>query len=87
VRQIQGFLIDVQSQDLTDAESIRLRDQAGVIYSFRVSLRVARDPDHPTNASHLRLHMAMGQPVTVDYEDDGEGLLAVRITDAMAPGQ
>jgi hypothetical protein len=30
--------------------------------------------------------MAMGQPVIVDYEETGEGPLAVRITDAVVPG-
>ena len=80
--QVQGVLVDVQSRSIADADSITVRDQSGVTRTFRVSDRVARDPEHPTNASHLRLHMAMGLPVIVEYEDAPEGPLAVRVADA-----
>ena len=79
------MLIDVQSRSIADADSITVRDQGGVTRTFRVSERVAKDPEHPTNASHLRLHMAMGQPVIVDYEDGPEGPLAVRVADVSPP--
>ncbi|MSQ14920.1 MAG: hypothetical protein EXR50_03550 [Dehalococcoidia bacterium] len=82
---MKGVLVDVQARSITDADSITLRDQAGKVYLFRVSPGVTQDPDHPTNASHLRAHMAQGQPVIVTYEDAVAGLLAVRVIDA-APG-
>ena len=83
---MQGVLIDVQSRSLTETVSISLRDANGATHIFRVSPQVAADPQHPTTASHLREHMALGLPVLVEYQDDSAGSLAVRVTDRV-PGQ
>lgn len=84
-REVQGVLIDVQNRDLVNAEHISLRDAAGVIHHFLVSPEVARDPEHPTTASHLKQHMARAEPVIVRYRETPEGRVAFQVQDKSAP--
>ena len=46
-----------------------------------VSPEVARNPEHPNSASHLRQHMMVGDPVIIQYRQTTEGPLAMRILD------
>ena len=52
-----------------------VRDDAGRLWTFETAGPIDFTP------SHLREHMLRGERVTVHYEDKGERLLAVRITD------
>ncbi len=72
---VQGIITDVQPRSLTELATLTVRDDAGQLWTFETDGPVGFTP------SHLREHMLTGQPVVVDYEDKGERLLAVRITD------
>lgn len=82
VREARGILLDVQSRDLTQAETVTLRSDAGSVQVFRVSGEVARDPQHPNPASHLRQHMTVADPLVIRYLSEPEGPLAIQIIDA-----
>ena len=77
----RGILLDVQSKDLVQAETITLRSDSGVVRTFRVSPEVASDPQHPNPASHLRQHMTVADRVVVRYRDAPDGPVAVQIVD------
>jgi len=81
---MQGLLIDVESHELLHADEVTVRDNSGVVRTFRVSPEVADNSVTPFSASHLRLHMVTAQPVVVEYQETNDGLLAMRIRDAAA---
>ncbi len=76
------MLVDVQSREIVNADSITVRDDGGVLHTFRVSPEVASNREHPNTASHLRQHMAVADPVIVRYRTTGEEQVAVQILDA-----
>ena len=78
---VRGILLDVQSKDLIQAETITVRTDSGAVVVFRVSPEVARDSQHPNTASHLRQHMTVADRVIVRYRDEPDGPLAVQIAD------
>ena len=79
------MLVDVQSREIQNADSVTLRDDGGTLRTFRVSPEVARNADHPNSAAHLRQHMMLGDPVVVQYRLTGDGPLATRIQDVSSP--
>ena len=81
VHEARGILLDVQSTDLLQAETIALRAEGGSIQAFRVSPEVTRDPQHPNTASHLRQHMTVADRVVVRYRDGPDGPIAVQVVD------
>jgi len=81
VREARGVLIDVQSREIQNADSITLRDDGGNQLTFRVSSEVASNSDHPNSAAHLRQHMMLGDPVVVQSRTTTDSLVAVRILD------
>ena len=72
---VQGIITEVQPRSLTEVATLTVRDDAGRLWTFETAGALGFTP------SHLREHMLTGQPVNVDYEDEGERLLAVRVTD------
>jgi hypothetical protein len=80
---MQGLLIDVQSHELLHADEVTVRDNSGAVQTFRVSPEVATNGESPFSASHLRQHMIIAQPVVVEYQETKDGLLALRIRDAV----
>lgn len=83
--EVRGLLVDVQAQEIVHAEALTVRDAAGALHTFRVSAEVAENSDHPVSASHLRQHMAAGDPVIVRFRMAPEGALAVRVLDVPSP--
>ena len=81
VQEIHGILLDVQANDLVQAESVTLRTDDGKVRVFRVSPKVSQDPQHPNTASHLRQHMTVADRVVVLYQDEPTGPIAVQIYD------
>jgi hypothetical protein len=77
----RGVLVDVQSREIQNAQSVTLREPTGTVRTFQVSADVANNPDHPNTASHLRQHMLAGDPVVVVYRESSEGAIAIRILD------
>ena len=78
---VQGQVTDLQSRSLTEIATLTVQDDAGRLWAFQAEGPINYTP------SHLREHRLTGQPVTVYYRnegngrDEGERLLAVRITD------
>ena len=80
------MLVNVQSQQIVYADSVTLRTDDGRVLTFQVLPDVARNPDHPNTASHLRQHMMMADHVTIEYRDSANGPEAVSILDGIQPG-
>lgn len=72
---VRGHVLDVQARSLTEVESLTLVDDQGKEWQFQAQGNVGFTP------SHIREHMLLGQPVTVFYREEGEALVAVRVTD------
>ena len=67
--------MDVISSDISEVETLLVRDDQGQIFAFTTRGYVGFSP------SHLREHQLFGQPVVVTYIQEGEQLIAVQITD------
>lgn len=81
-QEIRGILVDVQAQEIVNAEAVTLRNGNGQLHTFRVSPEVASNPEHANTASHLRQHMVSADPVIIRYRETPDGALALRILDA-----
>jgi len=82
---VRGILVGVEARSIVVAEQIRLRDDQGTVWTFRVDPEVATNREEPQSASHLRQHMIAGDPMIVRYRAEADGLLAVRVQDAAPP--
>jgi len=72
---VQGVVVNVEATSIARATGLTVRGADGREYHFRV------DPSVDWTPGHLREHMALGQPVVVEYRREGDDLLAVRIDD------
>ena len=81
-REVEGSLLEVQSSSLVYAERLVLRDAEGRTWTFVVDPEVATNREEPQSAGHLRVHMAMADPVRVRYRESEDGLVAHRVVDA-----
>ena len=79
---VRGVLVDLQASSLVHATRITLRADDGQLWTFQVDAEVALNREEPQSASHLRQHMAFGDPMRVRYRQTADGPLAVRIIDA-----
>lgn len=75
---VRGLVVEVRADDLIEWESIMVRAGEGVEIEFfrgaSIDLRFWR-------ASHLREHMVLGSPVTVEYKTQDGFLVATTIHD------
>ena len=75
---VRGQVIEVRADDIIQWDSIVVRTGDGRDYKFsrgpEIDLRFWR-------ASHLREHMALGLPVTVEYETVDGVLIATALAD------
>jgi hypothetical protein len=78
IHEVRGVLVDVQSHEIQNADTITLRDDHGTLQTFRVSPEVANNSDHPNSAAHLRQHMMLGDPVIIRYRLTEEEPSAIR---------
>ena len=74
-RQLRGQIVEVISRNISKVETLRVRDDQGKVLTFATEGYVGFTP------SHLREHQLFGQPVLVTYIQQGDRLIAVRITD------
>jgi hypothetical protein len=72
---VRGVVVSVEAQSLARADSVTVRAADGREYRFRVHPAVSWTP------GHLREHMALGEPIVVDFTREPDGLVAVRIDD------
>ena len=74
-QQVRGLILDVVARNLTDVETLRLRAEDGVIWTF------VTDGYTGVSPSHLREHQLRGVKVLVSYVRKGDTLVALEITD------
>jgi hypothetical protein len=71
----RGVVIAVDARSVARADTVTVRADDGREYRLRV------DPAVPVTPGHLREHMALGEPVLVEYRREGNELVAIRIDD------
>jgi hypothetical protein len=74
-RTVRGVVLSVEATTPARATAITLRTDNGEEYRLQV------DPAVNVTPSHLREHMALGEPVVVELTRGPDGLVAVRIDD------
>ena len=74
--QVRGLVVDVVDRSITEVESLRIRDEAGKVWSFK-----GGEGFIGTTASHVREHQLMGSSVLVTYVREGDTLVALDIGD------
>ena len=83
---LRGVLVDVQSRSLQQLDSFTVRADDGRELTFTPAATfnsgVTSGESHSMTPGHMRQHMALADPITVTYRDDGAGhLLALAATD------
>jgi hypothetical protein len=74
-KQVRGHIIEVIPRNITEVETLRIRDDSGREMSFTSEGFVGFTP------SHLKEHQLFGLSVLVLYVERGDRLVAVDITD------
>ena len=74
-RQVRGQILEVVARNITDVETLRIRAEDGVIWTFVTEGYAGVSP------SHLREHRLRGETVLVSYVRMGDKLVALEITD------
>ena len=74
-QQIRGHVIEVIARNITEVETLHIRDDAGQEWTFTSEGFAGFTP------SHLKEHQLFGQSVLVYYVERGARLVAVDITD------
>jgi|TARA_Y100000031_G_scaffold145723_1_gene178634 hypothetical protein len=73
---VRGLVVAVEGRNITELESLAIRDEAGKIWTFTSDAGfVGFTP------SHLREHQLQGHPVAVTYVVEGDTLVVVDIAD------
>ena len=72
---VRGLVIEVVDRNITEIETLRLRDDSGRLWTF--------DAEHNLgmNGSHLRLHRALGESVLVTWTEKDGRLVATSVSD------
>ena len=74
--QVRGTVVEVVARNILELELLRIRDDAGKLWSFSTG-----EGFIGFTPSHLREHQLAGEPVIVRYTVQGETLLAVEVAD------
>ena len=74
-RQVRGHVLEVVARNITELESVSIRDQDGKRWTFTTEGYTGVTP------SHLREHQLSGQQVVVSYVEREDWLVAVKIGD------
>jgi hypothetical protein len=77
----RGILLDVQGASLQRVESFTLRTDDGRELTFRTAPNFNEGASHSMSPGHMRQHMALAEPVTVTYREEGSSLVALSATD------
>ena len=75
-RQVRGLVVEVVNRSIVEVETLRIRDDAGTIWSF-----TGAEGFIGVTPSHLREHQLMGWSVLVTYVQEGGALVALDIVD------
>lgn len=74
--QVRGLIVEVLERNITEVQLLRIRDEAGKFWIFTGGLGFIG-----ITSSHLREHQLLGQSVLVTYQDRGDFLVAVDLSD------
>ena len=72
---VRGMIVEVVSRNITEIETLRVRDGQGKEWVFVTEGYVGISP------SHLKEHQLAGQPVLVSYVKKGKDLVALDVAD------
>ena len=75
------MLVDVQSPSIQRLESFTLRTVDGRELVFSAAPNFNAGVAHAMSPGHMREHMALADPVTVTYREEGGRLVALSATD------
>ena len=80
---ITGIVLAVDGTTDTDMSGFTLRTDAGEVLTFSLGRLDLANGGLP--APHLRAHLLSGAPITVTYDVEGTGAVALRYVDAQTP--
>jgi hypothetical protein len=79
---VRGVLLDVVSPSIQQVDGFTLRTDAGQLLTFVTAPDFNAGATHAMTPGHMRQHMALAEPVTVIFRDDGGVLIALSAIDA-----
>ena len=74
--QVRGLIVEVMERNITEVQLLRIRDEAGKFWIFTGGPGFIG-----ITPSHLLEHQLSGQSVLVTYQDRGDFLVAVELSD------
>ena len=72
---VRGVVVEAVDRDLSEIESLRIRDSDGRLWAFTTEEPLEK------NGAHLRLHQVLGQTIEVQYEEREGRLVATGLRD------
>ena len=75
MEQVRGMIVEVVPRNITEIETLRVRDSEGKEWVFVTEGDVGISP------SHVKEHQLFGQPVLVSYVKKGNDLVALDVED------
>jgi hypothetical protein len=79
---VRGVLLDVTSTNLSQVDGFTLRADDGRELAFTVGPNFNANVSHAMTPGHMRQHMALADPVLVNYREQDGKLVALSATDA-----
>ena len=80
-RTAHGVLLSVESPSLQKVDRFTLRTDDGQELDFVAAPDFNQGAAHLMTPGHMRQHMALAEPMTVTYRDEGGQLLALNAVD------
>ena len=74
--EVRGLILEVVSRSITEVETLRIRDEAGTVWTFSAEKGYAG-----FTPSHLREHQLLGGTVLITYTNRDGVLIAEHIAD------
>ena len=78
---VHGVLLEVESPSIQRVERFTLRTDDGQEMTFSAAFDFNSGTSHAMTPGHMRQHMALADPVTITYREDGSNLIALNATD------
>jgi len=72
---VRGLVIEVVDRDITQIETLRIRDDSGRLWTFTTVADIGM------SGSHVRLHGVLGESVLVTWTEKDGRLIATQIGD------
>ena len=72
---VRGMVVEAIDRNLAEIETLRVRDDAGRLWTFTTVGALEK------NGTHLRLHQVLGETIEVSYEERDGRLIATALRD------